>query len=99
MGDLLSVVDSDVMTSDAIDDKTDLPQVHALHILKAIFRESSLVTSAMLFMERACVLCVEAFESSVWAVRNAATQLFSEFLSTLCQSQPSIAFHLLQVQS
>ena len=76
---LLTVAEREVAPADATDDKTDLPQVHALHILKAVFREASLVSSAFVFLERACVLCVEAFASPVWAVRNAATQLFSEY--------------------
>ena len=59
------------------DDRRDLPQVHAVNVLKAVFREATLSTALTPYTERACLVAMEAFACDVWVLRNAATQLFS----------------------
>lgn len=62
-----------------IDDRHDLPQVHALNILKCLYGDSSLHEALMQFIGKAVILVVEQFGSPAWSIRNAATRLFSKF--------------------
>lgn len=59
--------------------------MHAINILKAVFREACLAVPLQVYTERACIVAVEAFGSHVWVLRNAATQLFSEFCDVICR--------------
>ncbi|XP_052103689.1 thyroid adenoma-associated protein homolog, partial [Mytilus californianus] len=58
-------------------DQHDLPQVHGLFILNALFKDSSLSAPLMPYTSRAVVLVIQSFESPAWSIRNAATMLFS----------------------
>ena len=58
---------------------TDLPQVHGLNILNSLFGDASLTASLMGHISRTVILVIEKFGSPSWAIRNAATRLFSEF--------------------
>ena len=62
------------------DQRVDLPHAHALHILKAIFREASVAMAALPYLGEATIHTIKGFSSPVWAIRNASTQLFGEFL-------------------
>lgn len=70
-----------------VDDRHDLPQVHALNILKCLYGDSGLHEALMQFIGKAVILVVEQFGSPAWSVRNAATRLFSmqccHFMSNL----------------
>ncbi|XP_062621565.1 tRNA (32-2'-O)-methyltransferase regulator THADA-like [Saccostrea cucullata] len=66
-----------------VDDRHDLPQVHALNILKCLYGDSSLHEALMQFIEKAVMLVVEQFGSPAWAIRNAATRLFSVLITRL----------------
>ncbi|XP_061173032.1 tRNA (32-2'-O)-methyltransferase regulator THADA-like [Saccostrea echinata] len=66
-----------------IDDRHDLPQVHALNILKCLYGDSSLHEALMQFIEKAVILVVEQFGSPAWSIRNAATRLFSVLITRL----------------
>ena len=66
---------------DDMDQRLDLPQVHALNILKAVFRESSIAQSLMKHMPDATIHAISGFASPDWAMRNAATQLFGKDIS------------------
>ena len=68
---------------DQLDENKDLPQVHALNILKALFRESSVATSNMQHLGTAAVATIRCFSSSHWAVRNGAMQLYGK-LASIC---------------
>lgn len=61
----------------SIDDRHDLPQVHALNILKCLYGDSGLHEALMQFIGKAVILVVEQFGSPAWSIRNAATRLFS----------------------
>ena len=58
--------------------KFDVPQVHAMHVLKALFRESCIAVAIAPHISPAVVQAIEGFASPLWSVRNAATQLFGE---------------------
>ncbi|KAL5009098.1 hypothetical protein ScPMuIL_014679 [Solemya velum] len=68
---------------DVKDDKQDLMQVHGLNILKALFSESSFSSIIIQYISRASVLVIEKFGSPYWAVRNAATRLFSTLVTKI----------------
>ena len=67
-------------TPDDPDQKLDLPQVHAMNILKAVFKESSVSQALMPYIPEATIQAISGFASPYWAVRNAATQLFGTYL-------------------
>ena len=56
----------------------DLPHIHALNILKAIFRESSVAMACMPYIARATMCTIEGFASPYWGIRNGAIQLFGK---------------------
>ncbi|XP_013394296.1 thyroid adenoma-associated protein homolog [Lingula anatina] len=58
----------------------DLAQVHAMNIMKALFRDAGLAATMLSYACRALMLAVEALASPAWAVRNAATLLFSDLV-------------------
>ncbi len=62
----------------APDQQRDLPQVHALNILKAVFRESSVSQAVLPHVAMATQAAIDGFASPLWAVRNSATQLFGK---------------------
>ncbi|XP_035229679.1 thyroid adenoma-associated protein homolog [Stegodyphus dumicola] len=70
--------------SDSINEKTDLPQVHAYHILKALVMDSSLSQAILTHLDCIIPACVSGFSSSLWAVRNGALQLFGVLLPRMC---------------
>ena len=57
---------------------TDLPQVHGLNILNSLFGDASLTASLIGHISRTVILVIQKFASPSWAIRNAATRLFSE---------------------
>uniref|UniRef100_K1PGZ0 Thyroid adenoma-associated protein n=1 Tax=Magallana gigas TaxID=29159 RepID=K1PGZ0_MAGGI len=67
----------------SIDDRHDLPQVHALNILKCLYGDSGLHEALMQFIGKAVILVVEQFGSPAWSIRNAATRLFSVLMTRL----------------
>ncbi|XP_061405621.1 tRNA (32-2'-O)-methyltransferase regulator THADA-like [Lethenteron reissneri] len=67
----------------AIDPTRDLPQVHALHILQALFRDSSLGAAMMESAGGAALLAIRSLSSPSWAVRNGAIQLFGTLVGRM----------------
>ncbi|XP_032227510.2 thyroid adenoma-associated protein homolog isoform X2 [Nematostella vectensis] len=65
---------------DVIDETTDLPQVHAINILRALYQDTSLSAEVLMFAARGVILAITGFLSPSWAVRNAATQLFGSLV-------------------
>lgn len=59
-----------------LDDKVDLPQVHCLNILKALVVDAKLSSAIRQYLARVTEICIDSFNSPIWAIRNAATQLF-----------------------
>ncbi|XP_021346586.1 uncharacterized protein LOC110445988 isoform X1 [Mizuhopecten yessoensis] len=66
-----------------LDDKFDLPQVHGLNILNSLYSDSSLTASLTPYIEGAVKLVVDSFGSPAWAIRNAATRLFSALVTKI----------------
>lgn len=65
-------------TPDDPDQQKDIPHVHAMNILKAVFRESSVALAAMPYLATAVIHAIEGFASPYWSVRNGAIQLFGK---------------------
>ncbi|KAI0220416.1 Thyroid adenoma-associated protein [Lamellibrachia satsuma] len=63
--------------------KFDVPQVHAMHVLKALFRESCVALAVTPHISSAVVQAIDGFSSPLWSVRNAATQLFGTLVSRM----------------
>lgn len=63
--------------------KFDLPQVHATHVLKALFRESCVAVAVTPHISSAVELAIDGFSSPLWSIRNAATQLFGTLVSRM----------------
>uniref|UniRef100_T1IPS1 Uncharacterized protein n=1 Tax=Strigamia maritima TaxID=126957 RepID=T1IPS1_STRMM len=64
-------------------DVTDLPQTHAIHIIRALVHDSSLSQAVLPHMTNVIKLCIDSFASSTWSLRNAALQLFGSLVSRL----------------
>ncbi|BFZ60392.1 hypothetical protein YB2330_001428 [Saitoella coloradoensis] len=62
-------------------EKLDLPQVHGMNIIRAIFMESKLAIASSSLVEKAFALTITSFSSEVWAIRNCAMMLFSSLLN------------------
>ncbi|GIY68476.1 thyroid adenoma-associated protein homolog [Caerostris darwini] len=67
-----------------ISDKTDLPQGHAYHILKALVMESSVSQAILLHLNDIIPACIAGFSSPFWPIRNGALQLFGVLLPRIC---------------
>ena len=88
---LLGVISAPVSQTDQ---QVDMPQVHAMNILKAVMKESSVAMAVMRHVAPIVMAAVEGFASPHWAIRNAATQLFGQsicnpfcyLLNSLCLS-------------
>ncbi|KAL3874710.1 hypothetical protein ACJMK2_037685 [Sinanodonta woodiana] len=61
----------------------DLPQVHGLNMLKSLFCDASLSTAMMVYTSKAVILVIQMFGSPSWAIRNAATRLFSSLVTRI----------------
>lgn len=70
----------DTLATTQQDETTDMPQVHSLNILRALVVDAKLAGSIRCYLARITILCVDSFTSPVWALRNAAMQLFGEWL-------------------
>ena len=76
--ELFSVLERPLPTN--LDQRLDIPHTHALNILKALFREAGLAGTMAMWTGRGAVWSIRLMGSPQWAIRNSATQLFSEFL-------------------
>jgi len=63
------------------DEQSDLPQVHALNILRSIFRESKLGSDVISYVPKVMITTIEGFNSPAWAIRNCSTMMFSTMLN------------------
>ncbi|OUM61283.1 hypothetical protein PIROE2DRAFT_62599 [Piromyces sp. E2] len=63
------------------DEQSDLPQVHALNILRSIFRESKLGNDVISYVPKVMITTIEGFNSPAWAIRNCSTMMFSTMLN------------------
>ncbi|XP_056902918.1 thyroid adenoma-associated protein isoform X1 [Takifugu flavidus] len=64
-------------------DGSDVPQVHALNILRALYRDTRLGENIVPFVSEGMQAAVLGFTSAVWAVRNSSTLLFSTLITRI----------------
>uniref|UniRef100_A0A0R3RPQ6 tRNA (32-2'-O)-methyltransferase regulator THADA n=1 Tax=Elaeophora elaphi TaxID=1147741 RepID=A0A0R3RPQ6_9BILA len=58
-------------------------QVHRINIMRAIFLNSSLSEAVLFYIEPAVKVCFSYFDSSYWAVRSSASQLFAALINRI----------------
>ncbi|XP_056147572.1 thyroid adenoma-associated protein [Lampris incognitus] len=64
-------------------DQSTVPQVHALNILRALYRDTRLGENIFPFVSDGLQAAVLGFTSPVWAVRNSSTLLFSTLITRI----------------
>ncbi|KAK1171060.1 hypothetical protein AOXY_G8054 [Acipenser oxyrinchus oxyrinchus] len=64
-------------------DASTVPQVHALNILRALFRDTRLSENIIPYVSEGAQAAILGFTSPVWAVRNSSTLLFSTVLTRI----------------
>uniref|UniRef100_A0A8C3B078 tRNA (32-2'-O)-methyltransferase regulator THADA n=1 Tax=Cyclopterus lumpus TaxID=8103 RepID=A0A8C3B078_CYCLU len=64
-------------------DSSTVPQVHALNILRALYRDTRLGENVIPFVSDGMQAAVLGFTSPVWAVRNSSTLLFSTLITRI----------------
>ncbi|XP_062827467.1 tRNA (32-2'-O)-methyltransferase regulator THADA isoform X2 [Anolis carolinensis] len=62
---------------------TTIPQVHALNILRALFKDTRLGENIIPYVADGMRAAILGFMSSVWAVRNSSTLLFSTLITRI----------------
>lgn len=67
----------------------DLPQVHALNCLKAIFTNATLGRSSEYFIPMGLELAGKCLSSDIWAIRNCGLMLFRSLMDRLLGSTES----------
>ncbi|XP_015477039.1 thyroid adenoma-associated protein isoform X2 [Parus major] len=60
-----------------------IPQVHALNILRALYRDTRLGENIMPYVADGIKASILGFTSPVWAVRNSSTLLFSALITRI----------------
>ncbi|KAG0052187.1 hypothetical protein BGZ83_002915 [Gryganskiella cystojenkinii] len=60
--------------------QVDLPQIHAMNVLRKLFMDAKLSTSVLPYVGQGLELSIRAFSSPSWAVRNCGMMLFSTLL-------------------
>ncbi|KAM6432906.1 tRNA (32-2'-O)-methyltransferase regulator THADA [Rhynochetos jubatus] len=60
-----------------------IPQVHALNILRALFRDTRLGENIIPYVADGIQVAILGFMSPVWAVRNSSTLLFSALITRI----------------
>ncbi|XP_019371913.1 PREDICTED: thyroid adenoma-associated protein isoform X1 [Gavialis gangeticus] len=65
------------------DSTSTIPQVHALNILRALFRDTRLGENIIPYVADGIQAAILGFTSPVWAVRNASTLLFSALITRI----------------
>ncbi|CAD5122913.1 DgyrCDS11313 [Dimorphilus gyrociliatus] len=66
-----------------VDIKVDLPHFHALNILHAILKNSTLSSSITNYLDIVGICVLKGFNSDIWNIRNGCTQLFSSLLKRI----------------
>jgi hypothetical protein len=64
----------------------DTSQAHALHILKSLVHEGSLNHDIGFYLADILQASIEKFNSTCWAIRNAALQLFGKTRNILIKT-------------
>ncbi|KAG8443616.1 hypothetical protein GDO86_008965 [Hymenochirus boettgeri] len=69
--------------NDESENKSTIPQVHALNILRALFRDTRLGENVIPYIADGTQSAILGFTSPVWAVRNSSTLLFSTLITRI----------------
>ncbi|XP_016355970.1 thyroid adenoma-associated protein [Sinocyclocheilus anshuiensis] len=70
-------------SNDADTESSSVPQVHALNILRALYRDTRLGENIVPFVSDGMQAAILGFTSPVWAVRNSSTLLFSTLITRI----------------
>ncbi|XP_060943826.1 thyroid adenoma-associated protein [Limanda limanda] len=70
-------------SADRNNESSSVPQVHALNILRALYRDTRLGENILPFVSDGMQAAVLGFTSPVWAVRNSSTLLFSTLITRI----------------
>ncbi|XP_069810892.1 tRNA (32-2'-O)-methyltransferase regulator THADA isoform X2 [Dendropsophus ebraccatus] len=70
-------------SSDLSGNNSTIPQVHALNILRAVFRDTRLGENVIPYVGEGTQAAILGFTSPVWAVRNSSTLLFSTLITRI----------------
>eukprot|EP00118_Oscarella_pearsei_P004268 m.17973 g.17973 ORF g.17973 m.17973 type:complete len:1862 (+) comp27575_c0_seq3:14-5599(+) len=82
MAGLLDISEmTNVPEEDLSEKSLTLPQVHALNILRDLYKDSRLGEHVVSFIARGISTAVQGFSSNSWAVRNSSTLLYSSLIS------------------
>ncbi|XP_053357978.1 thyroid adenoma-associated protein [Clarias gariepinus] len=68
---------------DGATDRRTVPQVHALNILRALYRDTRLGENIVPFVAEGLQAAVLGFTSPIWAIRNSSTLLFSTLITRI----------------
>lgn len=68
---------------DDIGDKEDLPQAHALNIMRSLFRSAIIVEDVSIYVSDVLQCTISGFSSPSFVVRNSSMQLFGELKMSL----------------
>ncbi|KAM3931868.1 tRNA (32-2'-O)-methyltransferase regulator THADA [Leptodactylus fuscus] len=69
--------------SDSSGNSSTIPQVHALNVLRAVFRDTRLGENVIPYVGEGTQAAILGFTSPVWAVRNSSTLLFSTLITRI----------------
>jgi hypothetical protein len=69
--------------------KVDLPQVHAINVMKTILLYTDSIHGTKHYIEEALCICLESFSSAFFPIRNSATMLFTVLVSKGLKSKES----------
>ncbi|EEB09444.1 hypothetical protein SJAG_04649 [Schizosaccharomyces japonicus yFS275] len=78
---LLDLANSEASPEDINNGHLELPQVHGMNTLKAIFTEHKLSAMSITYIEPAFTLAIEKFSSSLWPIRNCCVMLFTALIN------------------
>ncbi|XP_075003034.1 tRNA (32-2'-O)-methyltransferase regulator THADA [Calonectris borealis] len=82
--DLLKMTMKELISLAApLNESSVIPQVHALNILRALFRDTRLGENIMPYVADGIQAAILGFMSPVWAVRNSSTLLFSALITRI----------------
>ncbi|PIK36638.1 putative thyroid adenoma-associated protein-like isoform X1 [Apostichopus japonicus] len=68
---------------DDLGDKEDLPQAHALNIMRSLFRSAIIVEDVSIYVSNVLQCTISGFSSPSFVVRNSSMQLFGILVSKL----------------
>jgi hypothetical protein len=69
------------MTVSQSKDHLDLPQVHAINVIRTILHDSDVAEESQSFISDAFELCISGISSTYFPIRNCSVMLFSVLVS------------------